>query len=110
MTPAVNFLKRKKIDFALHIYEHDPKHPSFGLEAAEKLDFGPAQVFKTLVVYSEAGELAVAILPVDRQLNLKLMAKALGTKKVILADGRMVQSTTGYILGGVSPLAQKKRL
>ncbi len=110
MTPAVNLLKKNRIDFTLHTYEHDPKHPSFGMEAAEKLDLDPAQVFKTLVAQTESGELAVAILPVNRQLNLKSMAQALSAKKVTLADARTVQSTTGYILGGVSPLAQKKRL
>ena len=110
MTPAVNLLKKRKIDFKLHLYEHDPNHPSFGMEAAEKLDLDPARVFKTLVVSMDSGALAVAILPVDQQLNLKSLAKSLGTKKVAMADARLVQSTTGYIVGGVSPLAQKKRL
>ncbi len=110
MTPAVNFLKKKKVDFTLHTYEHDPKHSSFGLEAAEKLGLDPALVFKTLVVCTDSGELAVAILPVNRQLNLKALAKALGVKKTAMADAKMVESSTGYILGGVSPLAQKRRL
>jgi len=110
MTPAVNFLKKNKINFLLHTYEHDPNHPSFGMEAAEKLGLDPARVFKTLMVCMDGGALAVAILPVDRQLNLKSLAKACSVKKVTMADAKLVQSTTGYILGGVSPLAQKKRL
>lgn len=110
MTPAVNFLKKKKIPFTLHKYDHDPQHASFGMEASEKLAIEPARVFKTLVVQMDDGELAVAIIRVDRKLNLKSLARALGVKKVAMADGRAVQSTTGYVLGGVSPLAQKKRL
>ncbi len=94
----------------MHRYDHDPQHPSFGLEAAEKLGLEPAQVFKTLVVQMDGTGLAVAILPVDRQLHLKSLARALKVKKIALADGKTVQSTTGYILGGVSPLAQKKCL
>lgn len=110
MTPAVTFLKKRGIDFTLHSYEHDPKHLSFGLEAAERLNLDPALVFKTLVVQTDGGALAVAILPVDRQLNLKSAAQALNVKKVTLADAGLVRSATGYVLGGVSPLAQKKRL
>ncbi len=110
MTPAVNILKKRKIAFILHRYQHDPDHPSYGLEAAEKLNFEPGRVFKTLVVQSEAGNLAVAVVPVHRQLNLKALGRLLGVKKLAMADGKAVQSATGYVLGGVSPLAQKKRL
>ena len=110
MTPAVTFLKKRNIPFTLHSYDHDPDHPSFGMEAAEKLGADPARVFKTLVVQVDGRELAVAIVPVERQLNLKSMARTLGAKKIIMAESRAVQSATGYILGGVSPLAQKKRL
>ncbi len=110
MTPAVNFLKKKKIVFTLHKYDHDPQHSSFGMEASEKLGIDPARVFKTLVVQMDDGDLAVAIVRVDRQLNLKSLARTLGVKKTAMADARAVQTTTGYVLGGVSPLAQKKRL
>jgi Cys-tRNA(Pro)/Cys-tRNA(Cys) deacylase len=110
MTPAVNFLKKNKIPFTLHKYDHDPQHASFGMEAAEKLGIDPSRVFKTLVVEMDEGGLAVAIVRVDQQLNLKSLARALGVKKTALADARSVQTTTGYVLGGVSPLAQKKWL
>jgi Cys-tRNA(Pro)/Cys-tRNA(Cys) deacylase len=110
MTPAVNILKKRKIAFTLHRYQHDPDHPSFGLEAAEKLNFEPGRVFKTLVVRTDRGELVVAVVPVNRQLNLKSLGRILGVKKLGMADGKAVQSATGYVLGGVSPLAQKKRL
>ena len=110
MTPAINYAKKHKIKHAIHKYKHDPKHPSFGLEAAEKLGLDPDQVFKTLVAQLDDGELAVAILPVTKQLDLKQFAKACGVKKGAMADKALVEKTTGYILGGVSPLGQKKRL
>lgn len=110
MTPAVTFLKKQKIAFTLHRYQHDPDHPSYGLEAAEQLDIEPDRVFKTLVVQTDDGELVVAVVPVNRQLNLKSLGRLLKVKKLTMADGKAVQSATGYLLGGVSPLAQKKRL
>lgn len=116
MTPAINLAKKHRLDYQLHEYTHDAQAASFGLEAAEKLGVDAAQVFKTLVVSSDAGALAVAILPVDKTLNFKKMAKALSAtkalacKKVQMADSKLVERTTGYVLGGVSPLGQKKRL
>lgn len=110
MTPAVNFLKKNKVKFTLHRYQHDPDHSSYGLEAAEKLDLDPNRVFKTLVVKIDGEKLVVAVVPVNRQLNLKSLARLLKIKKIVMADGKAVESATGYILGGVSPLAQKKRL
>lgn len=110
MTPAVNFLKKRKIVFTLHRYQHEPDHPSYGLEAAEKLNLDPNRVFKTLVVQIDKGELVVAVVPVSRQLNLKSLGRVLRVKKLGMADTRAVEAATGYVLGGVSPLAQRKRL
>ncbi len=113
MTPAVQQAKKQKISFELHHYEHDVNASSFGLEAAEKLAVNAKQVYKTLVVstvINHSEQLAVAIVPVENQLNLKAMAKALKTKKVQMADAKRVEASTGYVLGGVSPLGQKKRL
>jgi Cys-tRNA(Pro)/Cys-tRNA(Cys) deacylase len=110
MTPAIIVLKKAKVKFSVHEYNHDPSHRSYGLEAAEKLGIPPERVFKTLVVSFDQRELAVAIVPVSRQLDLKLVAKALKTKKVAMADKALVEKTTGYLIGGVSPLGQKKRL
>lgn len=100
MTPAINYAKKHKIAHTIHKYKHDPNHPSFGLEAAEKLDLNPDQVFKTLVAQLDDGNLAVAILPVTKQLDLKLFAKACGVKKAAMADKAIVEKSTGYILGG----------
>ena len=110
MTPAINFAKKHKIEYRIHTYEHEPSTSSYGLEAAEKLGLDPAQVFKTLVVELDSKELAVAVIPVIAKLDLKQFAKALGAKKATMAEQRKVERTTGYVLGGVSPLGQKKPL
>jgi len=110
MTPAINVAKEAKIKYTVHKYSHDPLVESYGLEAAEKLDIDETRVFKTLVVTIEDKKLAVGIVPVSSKLSMKLMAKALHCKKANMADALEVERSTGYILGGVSPLGQKKRL
>jgi Cys-tRNA(Pro)/Cys-tRNA(Cys) deacylase len=110
MTPAIESAKQKRIDFAIHEYKHNPKAASYGLEAAEALSLAPQVVFKTLVVSLSSKGLAVAILPVNSQLNMKHMAKALGDKKASMAEPNEVARSTGYVLGGVSSLGQKKAL
>ena len=110
MTPAINQAKKKKIPYKIHKYSHTPSHTSYGLEAAECLNLDAAQVFKTLVVQLGDGTLVVGIVPVNKQLNMKQMAKAAGGKKAAMADAALVEKSTGYVLGGVSPLGQKKRL
>jgi len=110
MTPAINSAKKAKIQYTLHQYQHDPTAPSFGEEAAEKLNFPYEQVFKTLVVELDNNVLAVSILPVSCKLNLKLFAAAAGAKKAAMADHKAAERATGYVLGGISPLGQKKRL
>lgn len=110
MTPAISLLKKNRINHSVHEYEHDASAESFGLEAAEKLGIAPERVFKTLVVKLDSQELAVGIVPVALMLNMKRMAKAAGAKKAGMATPSEVQRSTGYVLGGVSPLGQKRRL
>ena len=110
MTPAIDLLKKHKAAHRVHSYSHDPKAASYGLEAAEKLDLEPARVFKTLLAASEKGELLVAVVPVAGSLDLKALAQAAGAKKADMADPAAAQRATGYLLGGISPLGQKKRL
>lgn len=86
MTPAINLLKKRKLDYKIHEYQHDPKVASYGLEAAEKLGVSAQRVFKTLVVKLDTGALAVAVLPVDQTLSMKLIAKATSAKKAEMAD------------------------
>ncbi|MBP9961490.1 Cys-tRNA(Pro) deacylase [Pseudomonas sp. FFUP_PS_473] len=110
MTPALDLLKKVRAEHRVHSYEHDPKAASYGLEAAEKLGLEPARVFKTLLACSEKGELLVAVVPVAGSLDLKALAHAAGVKKCEMADPAAAQRATGYLLGGISPLGQKKRL
>lgn len=110
MTPAINAARKAKITHHVHEYVHDPSAESYGLEAAEKLGVPEARVFKTLVVSLDNRELAVGVIPVSAMLSMKRMAKAAGAKKATMAAPPDVERSTGYVLGGVSPLGQKKRL
>jgi Cys-tRNA(Pro)/Cys-tRNA(Cys) deacylase len=110
MTPAINAVKKAGMPYTLHEYEHDPSSESYGMEAAEKLGVPPERVFKTLVAALDGNELAVGIIPVDSMLSMKLIAKAAGSKKAAMAPKADAERSTGYVLGGVSPLGQKKRL
>jgi Cys-tRNA(Pro)/Cys-tRNA(Cys) deacylase len=109
MTPACKVLKSKKINFSMHEYEHDVNAKSFGLEAAEKLELSVDVVFKTLMVTDDKNYY-VAVLPVNHQLNLKKVAQAFGCKKLHMADPKDAERLTGYLVGGISPVGQKKRL
>src|SRR5690606_14009171 len=110
MTPATKVLDKTRANYRLHRYEHDPQAESYGGEAAERLGLDPARVFKTLLASTETGELLVAVVPVSGQLHLKLLARAAGSKRIGMADPAAAQRSTGYLLGGISPLGQKKRL
>ena len=87
----------------------DPANQSFGLEAATKLKVCPERVFKTLIAETD-GYMCVGIVPVSAQLNLKRLAKAFGKKRLAMADSRRVERVTGYVVGGISPLGQKREL
>lgn len=106
-TPAISVLKRSGIAHTLHSYAHDPRTPSYGLEAAEALGFDPARVLKTLLIEVD-GELCVGIVPVDSNLDLKAAAHVLEAKKAAMADPAAAQRATGYVVGGISPFGQKR--
>ena len=108
-TTATLALERAKIPFTLHEYPHDPRHDSYGLEASEALGVPPERVFKTLVAAVD-GALAVGVVPVHRQLDLKALAAAVGGKKATLAEVAAAERATGYVAGGISPVGQKRRL
>ncbi|MEH6470410.1 MAG: Cys-tRNA(Pro) deacylase [Halopseudomonas sp.] len=112
MTPAVNCAKKAKIVYQTHSYHHDPGTQSYGEEAADALGIAAKQVFKTLLVSLDGNpkRLAVGVVPVSGSLDLKALGSLLGSKKVAMADPQEAQRATGYLLGGISPLGQKKRL
>jgi len=108
-TAATIALERAKIPFTLHEYAHDPRHGSYGLEASEALGIPPERMFKTLVAAVD-GALAVGVVPVHRQLDLKALAAAVGGKKAAMAEVAAAEGATGYVAGGISPVGQKRRL
>ena len=110
MTPAINLLKKNRCDFKIHKYKHDPANTNYGLEAAQALGLNENQVYKTLLVELNPKELAVGIIPVNKSMSLKNVATALKTKSAIMANKDEAQKSTGYLLGGISPFAQKKIL
>lgn len=108
-TPATVALTAAGVAFTVHTYDHDPAARSFGMEAVEALGVPAEQMFKTLVVDTGAG-LAVAVVPVSGSLDLKAMATALGVKRVEMARPEAAERSSGYVVGGISPLGQKRRL
>jgi len=108
-TPATVALARAGVAYTARAYEHDPRAGAYGLEAAEKLGVDPARVFKTLLAHVD-GELAVGIVPVAMQLDLKALALALGGKRAEMADPALAERKTGYVVGGISPIGQKTPL
>lgn len=102
-------LGQRGIAFTLHPYEHDPRAPAYGEEAAAALGVEPARIFKTLIA-SVDGRLACAVVPVAGRLDLKAFAAALGAKRAVLAEPAAAARATGYVVGGISPIGQKARL
>ncbi len=112
MTPAVDAAKKARIRYVIHSYAHDPATDSYAMEAAEALGIDAARVFKTLVVTlnDDPRRLAVAVVPAAGQLNLKALASAAGTKHAHVAVPQDAERATGYVVGGISPLGQRKCL
>lgn len=108
-TTGTKALSASGVPFTVHGYPHDPRHPSYGTEAAELLGIEPSRVFKTLVAEVD-GRLTVGVVPVDRQLDLKALAAAAGGKKAKIAEVAVAERATGYVAGGISPVGQRKRL
>ncbi|MET0693666.1 MAG: Cys-tRNA(Pro) deacylase, partial [Propionibacteriaceae bacterium] len=112
-TPATVALTRAKIAFTLHPYEHHADAGSYGEEAAAALGVDPRQIFKTLIAEAttkHGTELVVGVVPVAAHLDLKALAASLGAKKAAMADPAAAARSSGYVLGGISPLGQRTRL
>lgn len=112
MTPAILAAQAAGVVVTAHPYRHDPSATNYGLEAAAALGLDPARVFKTLLVMRDGDprQLAVAVVPVSGQLDLKSMAAACNAKKVEMAEPARAERVTGYVVGGISPLGQKRCL
>lgn len=108
-TPATVALRRAGVAFTLHEYGHVAGTVRYGEEAVAALGVEPTRVFKTLVARVDEG-LAVGILPVPSTLNLKALAAALGGKRGVLAEPGEAARVTGYVVGGISPVGQRRRL
>jgi Cys-tRNA(Pro)/Cys-tRNA(Cys) deacylase len=108
-TPATVALDAAGVTFTVHAYEHDPAAASYGGEAAQAMGVAPDRVFKTLVAQVD-GTLTVGVLPVSATLDLKALAAAVGGKHAAMADPAAAERATGYVLGGISPLGQRRRL
>jgi Cys-tRNA(Pro)/Cys-tRNA(Cys) deacylase len=107
-TPATVALTAAGIRFSTHSYQHDPANRHFGLEAVSALALEPERVFKTLLADVD-GRLVVAVVPVTGRLDLGALAKAVGGKRATMADPKLAERKTGYVLGGISPIGQKIR-
>jgi len=108
VTPAITALRKHKISFEIVEYEHDPAATSYGQEAADATGTDPAFIFKTLMVMVDGKRPAVAVVPVDKQLDLKAIAAAAQGKKAAMAAQDEAERRTGYVVGGISPIGQKK--
>ncbi len=108
-TPALRAIERAGIAHTVHEYTHDPSVHAYGREAADALAVDAARVFKTLIVSCD-GRLAVAMVPVLATVDLKAVATVAGTKRAQLADARDAERVTGYVVGAISPLGQKRAL
>lgn len=108
-TPATTALSRLGIDYVAHTYHHDPATQSYGQEAVDALGVDAARVFKTLLA-SVDGALVVGIVPVLASLDLKAVARTAGGRKSVMADPADAERATGYVVGGISPVGQRKRL
>lgn len=112
-TPAAIALTGAGISYRLHSYRHQEGAPAYGDEAAEALGINPRRIFKTLVAEltsSRGTELVVAVVPVSTRLDLKALAAAAGAKKGAMAEPAAASRSTGYVLGGISPLGQRTQL
>lgn len=110
MTPGIRQAEKAGIGFEIKEYNHEADNASYGEEAASALGLSTQEVFKTLLAQSPDGKLVVAVVPVSGSLDLKALAKAAGYKKMEMADPGKAEKTTGYVVGGISPLGQKKAL
>jgi Cys-tRNA(Pro)/Cys-tRNA(Cys) deacylase len=109
-TPATSFLEKRGIPFRVHTYAFERSAGPIGEAAARALGVAPARLLKCLIVRTREGALAAVLLAADKTLDLDAAARVLGTKRVELAPAAEAERVTGYVVGGISPFGQRRRL
>lgn len=110
VTPAVRAARAAGLGFRLLEYDYDPDAGAIGLAAAQALGLEPRMVFKTLIAMLDGTEMVAVVIPSDARLSLKALAQAAGAKRADMADPAKAERATGYVVGGISPLGQRRRL
>ena len=111
VTPAIALLEREGVAFGVHEYDRGDELRDFGREAAEALGLPYDQVFKTLLVsVDDERDPVVVVVPVSCMVSMKLVAAAVGGKKASMCDPADAERITGYVVGGISPLGQRRLL
>lgn len=115
-TPALDVIARAGVPHTVHEYESPDRHgrdrdrrPTYGADAAAALGVDPERVHKTLAA-SVDGRLVLTVVPVDRELDLKRLADAVGGRRAVMADPAVAERATGYVIGGISPLGSRRTL
>lgn len=103
-------LKSAKIEHRLLEYDYDPDADAIGMAAAAALGVDPSILFKTLVTDVEGVGLVCCVIPSSARLDLKAVAAAVGGKRAALADPKLAEKVSGYVIGGISPLGMRRRL
>ncbi|GBD84077.1 cys-tRNA(Pro)/Cys-tRNA(Cys) deacylase YbaK [bacterium BMS3Abin02] len=108
-TRAIDVLRRAGVEFSVHEYQIGETDLSYGEAAAASLGVDSGRVLKTLVAMVD-GNPVVGVVPVSRHLSMKRLARAVGGKKATMAEPSDAQRLTGYVVGGISPFGQRRRL
>jgi Cys-tRNA(Pro)/Cys-tRNA(Cys) deacylase len=109
-TPAIAAVEAAGVAYTLHPYDVDPSQDDYGVAVAHALGADSGRVYKTLVAKLDGSDLVCAVIPVERRLDLKALARAVGARQAALADRTEAERRTGYVRGGISPLGQRQQL
>jgi len=108
-TNVMRTLEQRNIPYTAHTYAHEEGVAVDGVTVAQMLGQDPEQVFKTLVARGASKGIYVFVIPVADSLDLKKAAKAVGEKSIEMVAVKEINTLTGYIRGGCSPVGMKKQ-
>jgi Cys-tRNA(Pro)/Cys-tRNA(Cys) deacylase len=106
----VAVIEAARVAYTLHAYDVDPTLDDYGVAVARALGVDAARVYKTLVARVDGSDLVCAVIPVERRLDPKALARAVGGRQATLAERAEAERRTGYVRGGISPLGQRQQL